>query len=82
MVSKTLSVTEEVYNILKKMKLPHESFGDTIERLCRNFTANNLAKWFETTEGWEDMSEDEFNEISRAMTEFRKSFKPQKVDEI
>ena len=62
------------------MKLPHESFGDTIERLCRNFTASNLIKWFETTEGWEDMPEDEFNEINGAITKFRKSFKPQKVD--
>ena len=63
MTSKTISVTEEVYNLLKKMKLPHESFSDTIERLCRNFSASNLMQWSETTEGWEDMTENEYSEV-------------------
>ena len=63
MTSKTISVTEDVYNLLKKMKLPHERFGDTIERLCRNFSASNLMQWFETTEGWEDMTENEYSEV-------------------
>ncbi|MHA1651857.1 MAG: antitoxin VapB family protein [Candidatus Helarchaeota archaeon] len=63
MPSKTISVTEEVYNLLKKMKLPHESFEDTIERLCRHFSADNLMKWFEATDGWKDMTEDEYNEV-------------------
>ncbi|MHA1215160.1 MAG: antitoxin VapB family protein [Candidatus Hodarchaeales archaeon] len=47
MVSKITSVTEEVYNLLKRMKLPHKSFGDTIERLCRNITTENLLKWYD-----------------------------------
>ncbi|MFX1298967.1 MAG: antitoxin VapB family protein [Promethearchaeota archaeon] len=76
MTSKTISVTEEVYNLLKKMKLPHESFGDTIERLCKNFSVNNLTKWFESTEGWEDMTEDEYNEVSGAIRKFQKNLKP------
>lgn len=78
--SKTISVTEEVYDRLKKMKLPHKSFGDTIERLCKNFSAENLAKWFEATEGWSDMTEDEFKEIDEAINKFQKNLKPIKDD--
>ena len=80
MTSKTISVTEEVYNLLKKMKLPHESFGDTIERLCKNFSADNLTKWFETTDGWDDMTEEEYHEVSGTITKFQKNLKPFKDD--
>jgi predicted CopG family antitoxin len=80
MASKTISVTEEVYNLLKRMKLPHESFGETIERLCKNFTTENLLTWFDNTEGWKSMSEDEFNEFNSPVKDFQKNFKPQKVD--
>lgn len=80
MVSKTISVTEEVYTLLKRMKLPHESFGETIERLCKNFTTENLFKWYENTEGWKDMSDEEYEEITAVMKDFGKNFKPQKVD--
>ena len=80
MTSKTISVTEEVYNLIKKMKLPHESFGDTIERLCKHFTAENLGKWLDSTEGWEDMSEEEFNEFYGTIKDFKKGFKPFKAD--
>ncbi|MFX0013697.1 MAG: antitoxin VapB family protein [Promethearchaeota archaeon] len=80
MVSKTISVTEEVYMLLKRMKLPHESFGETIERLCKNFTTENLLKWYENTDGWKDMTNEEFHEIDEVITDFGKNFKPQKAD--
>ena len=80
MTSKTISVTEDVYNLLKKMKLPHESFGDTIERLCKNFSAENLTKWFDTTTGWEDMTEKEYDEVSGIINKFQKDLKPFKED--
>ena len=80
MASKTISVTEEVYNLLKRMKLPHESFGETIERLCKNFTTENLLKWYDNTEGWKDMSDEEFNEMINSIRSFSSEFKPQKVD--
>ena len=75
MTSKTISLTEAIYNLLKKIKLPHESFGDTIERLCRNFTAENLIQWFDTTDGWEDMTEMEINEFTDAVEKFQQNFK-------
>ena len=75
MTTKTISLTEAIYNLLKKRKLPHESFGDTIERLCRNFTAENLIQWFDTTDGWEDMTEMEINEFTDAVEKFQQNFK-------
>lgn len=80
MVSKTISVTEDVYNLLKKMKLPHESFGETIERLCKNFTAENLLNWFNNSEGWKNMTETEIKEIDLVLNDFQKSFKPRMSD--
>ena len=80
MTSKTISLTEEVYNLLKKIKLPHESFGDTIERLCRNFTAENLMRWFDTTDGWKDMTEMESTEFTDAIEKFQQNFKPSSPD--
>ena len=76
MTSKKISLTEEVYTLLKRVKLPHESFGDTIERLCRNFTAENLIRWFDTTDGWEDMTEMEINEFTDTIEKFQQNFKP------
>ncbi len=34
MVTKTISVSEEVYQLLEKMRLPDERLEDTILRLC------------------------------------------------
>lgn len=44
MGSKVISVSEDVYNRLKSIQLPNESFGDTIKRLCYQMTAKNLYK--------------------------------------
>lgn len=80
MASKTISVTEEVYNLLKRMKLPRESFGETIERLCKNFSSENLIVWFDKAIGWQDLTSEEFNEINEAIKNFRSGFKPQMVE--
>ncbi len=80
MVSKTISVTEEVYNLLKRIKLPRESFGETIERLCRNYTSENLKIWFDKANGWQDMSNEEFDEINQVIKNFQGSFRPQIVE--
>lgn len=77
MVSKTISVTEDVYNLLKKMQLPHESFGDTIERLCKNFSTRNLLNWLETSNGWTDMSEKEIKDLEQVLADFKNGFRSQ-----
>ena len=45
MGSKVISITEDVYHLLKSVQLPKESFSDTIKRLCTQFSAKNLAKY-------------------------------------
>ena len=80
MVSKTISVTDKVYNLLKRMKLHHESFGDTIERLCNNYTSQNLADWMEKFKGWEDMTDGEYKEFMSSIKKVQKELVPFKVD--
>lgn len=80
MVSKTISVSEEVYDRLKQMQLPNESLEETIARLCRAYTAGHLKNWLETTKGWEDMTEEESQEFSKVLKKFRVNFQPFKED--
>ncbi|MHA1520965.1 MAG: antitoxin VapB family protein [Promethearchaeota archaeon] len=77
MASKTISVTEKVYNLLSKMKLANESYGDTIERLCSNFMAENLLQWFDNSPGWEDMDQAEFEETQNIIRKFQQNFTPE-----
>ncbi len=75
MASKTISVTEKIYALLQNMQLPHESFGDTIERLCHNFSADNLLHWFDTSSGWEDMDQTVFDDITDSIQNLQHNFK-------
>ena len=75
MTSKKISVSEKAYNILKKIKLPYESFSNAIERICLNFTVENLIQWFDNSKGWGDMSNSEFNEYYSTIQDFQKNFK-------
>ncbi len=80
MVSKTISVTEEVYSLLKKMRLSGESFGDTIARLCRSRTSSSLRLWAETSEGWNDLTDEEVNRLEETINEIRSTLLPEGVD--
>ena len=80
MVSKTISVTDKVYNLLKRMKLHHESFGDAIERLCNNYTSQNLTDWMEKFKGWEDMTDEEYKEFMGSIKKVQKELIPFKID--
>jgi predicted CopG family antitoxin len=68
MVSKTISITEEVYNLLSKMKLEGESFSDAITRLIRS--GGRLS---ECAGLWKDMSIGELEEIKAGIGEARRS---------
>lgn len=76
MASKTISVTEDVYRLLKRVKLPNESFGDTIQRFIQNYSMKNIIEWY-TTSQFEPISEAEASHLEKAVSRFSKGFQPQ-----
>ena len=64
MASKTISVTEEVFEMLKNIKFPHESFGDAIKRLCIEKSAKSLVDWVQKESLWSDLNSEDFNDIN------------------
>jgi predicted CopG family antitoxin len=79
MASKTISVTKEVYELLSKFKLPHESFGDAIKRLCEEKSAKSLYEWVQNRELWSDMSEEELKNLKRDHNKLEMKFTPHEV---
>jgi len=59
MTSKTISVTEEVFRLLSRMKLPGESFSQTIRRLIRRSRISECAGL------WSGLREEELEDIRR-----------------
>lgn len=68
MVSKNISITEEVYNLLSKVKLEDESFSDAITRLVRS-----RGKLSECAGLWKDMSKVELEELRVGIEGARRS---------
>ena len=70
MGSKVISITEEVYKLLKSVQFPNESFGDTIKRLCNQRTAKNLVHLvkfeFDTDSIPDDIWESFENEVNKS----------------
>lgn len=71
MASKTISLTNEVYNLLSKLKLPNESFGDVIKRLCSEKLTSELSIWIKEKVLWSDMKKDEFVSVKNSIDEMR-----------
>ncbi|OLS28307.1 MAG: hypothetical protein HeimC2_07990 [Candidatus Heimdallarchaeota archaeon LC_2] len=71
MASKTISFTNEVYNLLSKLKLPNESFGDVIKRLCSEKLSSDLPNWIKEKVLWSDMKKDEFDGVKNALEEMK-----------
>jgi len=61
MGTKTISIKDEVYDMLRRLKREDESFGDVISRLARN-EAVDLAEFYgllkDRTERLDDLAED------------------------
>ncbi len=55
--SKNISITNDVYEILTKLKLEGESFSDTIRRLAKRGNLTECAGL------WADMSDDEYRAL-------------------
>lgn len=80
MASKTISVTNEVYELLSRIKLPHESFGDAIKRLCEEKTATSLYTWASKQNLWSDMSEEESKSFDETISNINKHYRIQEVE--
>ena len=80
MASKTISVTLEVYDLLSRFKLPHESFGDVIKRLCEEKTAVSIYEWVINCSLWSDMSKEEYKQVKNNINGIRERFTIQEVN--
>jgi predicted CopG family antitoxin len=67
MTSKTISVSEDAYELLKKMKLNGESFTETIRRLAKRRRITDCAGL------WSDVPEDEMEALLSSIDELRQS---------
>jgi predicted CopG family antitoxin len=67
--SKNISLTNDAYELLKKMKLGEESFSDTIRRLAKRRRLSDCAGL------WADIPDDEMEAITGSIEELRKRAK-------
>jgi predicted CopG family antitoxin len=65
MPSKNISLTEEVYEMLSKLRLEGESFSDAVRRLAER------ASLVECAGLWADLTDDEYTAIKSGMSEAR-----------
>ncbi|MFX1479107.1 MAG: antitoxin VapB family protein [Promethearchaeota archaeon] len=68
MTSKMISIRDDVYKSLKKLKGPNESFSELIERLIANQQKDPL-KFFGIAE---DLSDDLLDEFENAILDAKK----------
>ena len=80
MASRTISVTEKIYEMLQRLKLPNESFGDVLKKLIEEKLAANLVEWVHANELWETMNEEELKSINLIQKRNQSSFTISKVD--
>ncbi|MCY3410166.1 MAG: antitoxin VapB family protein [Candidatus Heimdallarchaeota archaeon] len=78
MASKTISITNEVYDLLSKFKLPDESFGDTIKRVFSEKLASHLISWVEENTLWSDMDDEEIKHLENVEDEI--TYRIEEVD--
>ena len=68
LTSKTISVTEGVYDIREKEKRPGESFSEELTRLVKD-----RGKIADLAGAWSNLTDEELASIERGMEEIRKS---------
>lgn len=67
MTSKTISVSEDAYKLLMRMKLKDESFTETIRRLAKRRRLADCAGL------WIDIPDDEMKNLHTSLTELRET---------
>ena len=75
MASKTITITTEVYELLKGVKQKQESFSDLLRRLVHQINGQKLADFFGA---WE-MDDKEYDEIQKKIHSIPK-FRLEKVN--
>lgn len=65
MPSKNISITEDVYRLLSRMKLGGESFSDTIRRLAKRSSLADCAGL------WSDLPEEEVEALIGGIRDLR-----------
>ena len=65
MTSRNISVTEDVYDLLTKMKLKEESFSDAIRRLAKRRSLTDCAGL------WSDVPEEEMAAFNESLSDLR-----------
>ena len=68
MTSKNISITEDVYEMLSRLKLEGESFSDAIRRLARRSRLSECAGL------WSDMSDEEYEAVCGSVLKARELF--------
>ncbi len=68
MTSKNISLTEDVYEMLSKLKLEGESFSDAIRRLAKRSRLSECAGL------WADMGDEEYQAIRSGSLKARAVF--------
>ncbi len=67
MVSKTLTITEEVYHILKELKRKNESFSNLLRRLAMEVNGQKLdaffGKWEMNDQEYKDIHNDSYESV-------------------
>jgi len=66
--SKNISITEDVYEMLSRLKLEGESFSDAIRRLARRSRLSECAGL------WSDMSDEEYEAVRGGALKARELF--------
>ena len=75
MASKTLTITEEVYHILKELKRENESFSNLLRRLAMEVNGQKLDAFF----GKCEMNDQEYKEIQDRINSQKIQYNTKKV---
>ncbi|MHA1647518.1 MAG: antitoxin VapB family protein [Promethearchaeota archaeon] len=75
MVSKTLTITEEVYHILKEIKRENESFSNLLRRLAMEVNGQKLDAFF----GKWEMNDQEYKDIQDQINSQKIQYNADKV---
>ncbi len=67
--SKNISLTDDAYELLKKMKMGNESFSDTIRRLAKRHRLSDCVGL------WADMPDEELEAITGSIEDLRRRAK-------